>query len=270
MSLIQVDQARCSQCGLCAKVCPARVLAMGEQGPTVITPQACNSCGHCVAICPRMAIDHQKAPLVHQKAIKKFPVLTPETAEDFLRSRRSIRCYKQTPVPQEKLQQLVTIAHFAPTASNSQGVSYMIIQNKELLKKITQLTIQWMEEQLLQGTGTHYSFPYHVRTYREDNKDPILRDAPHLILATAPKNLPARRENTIFALTYLELFAPSLGLGSCWAGLLEKCLFANYPPLLDLFSIPEDQCITGAVMVGYPQYRYQRLTDRNPLQVTWL
>jgi hypothetical protein len=30
------------------------------------------------------------------------------------------------------------------------------------------------------------------------------------------------------------------------------------------------QKITGAVMVGYPQYRYQRLPDRNPLEVTFI
>jgi nitroreductase len=78
------------------------------------------------------------------------------------------------------------------------------------------------------------------------------------------------RENSIFSLAYLELYAPALGLGSCWAGIFELCAFSGHEPLLKLFNIPEGKKITGAVMVGYPQYRYQRLTDRNPLEVAFL
>lgn len=270
MELIQINQTLCSQCGLCTKVCPANVLSMGETGPETITPQACNSCGHCVAICPCMAIDNTKTPLANQTTLTEFPVLNTTTAKEFLRSRRSIRCYKKNTVPQEQLLELVEIGRFAPTGSNRQGVSYIIVQDKEILKKATQVTIEWMEAQLLKETPVHHSFSHHVHAYRKEGKDTILRDAPHLILATTLKNSPSSRENTIFSLTYLELFATSLGLGSCWAGLLEMCIFSNHPPLLELFKIPEDQQITGAVMVGYPQYRYKRLTDRNPLQVTWL
>jgi len=68
----------------------------------------------------------------------------------------------------------------------------------------------------------------------------------------------------------LELFANTLGIGSAWAGLFEMCAFSNYPPLLDLFKIPENKLITGAVMVGVPKYSFKRLVDRNPLDVTWL
>lgn len=39
--------------------------------------------------------------------------------------------------------------------------------------------------------------------------------------------------------------------------------------MFKLFNILEDKKITGAVMVGYPQYSYKRLVDRNPLDVTF-
>jgi nitroreductase len=68
----------------------------------------------------------------------------------------------------------------------------------------------------------------------------------------------------------MELFATSLGLGSCWAGLFEMCAFAEYVPLLDLINIPQDTIITGAVMVGYPKYKFQRLVNRNPLEVNFI
>ncbi len=120
VKLIEVNQARCTQCGICAAVCPSQVLEMGEHGPEAIVPAACNACGHCVAICPQGAIDNNRAPLANQSDLLEFPVLNEETAQQFLRSRRSTRCYRKTAVPREQLLKLVDIARLAPTASNKQ------------------------------------------------------------------------------------------------------------------------------------------------------
>lgn len=270
MELIEVTTEKCIKCGICIDACPTRALVMGENGPEAGQPQNCNMCGHCVALCPQAAIDNKHTPLVKQAALKEFPVLNAATAQQFLRSRRSIRCYKDTAVPRAELLKLVEIARFAPTASNRQGISYTIIEDKEILKKVTAVTVEWMEAEILKKTISHWSFPIHIRAYREKGLDNILHDAPHLILATAPNDLLKGRENTVFSLAYLELFATALGLGSCWAGLIEMCIFAKYEPLLKLFNIPQGKVITGAVMVGYPKYRFKRLVDRNPLDVTWL
>ena len=270
MELIEINSEKCIKCGICIDACPTRALVMGENGPEAGPPQNCNKCGHCVAICPQEAIDNKNTPLANQPVLKEFPVLNEATAQQFLRSRRSIRCYKNTAVPRDELLKLVEIARFAPTASNRQGVSYTIIEDKEMLKRVTEVTIEWMEAETLKKTPSHWSFPIHVRAYRKNGIDNILHDAPHLILATASNDLLNGRENTIFSLAYLELFATALGLGSCWAGLIEMCILAKYKPLLELFNIPPNKVITGAVMVGYPKYTFKRLADRNPLDVTWL
>ncbi|AIQ13408.1 nitroreductase family protein [Paenibacillus durus] len=265
MGLITVDQEECIQCEICVKECPTRALTMGEQGPEETSPTACIECGHCVAVCPNEAIDHSLTPLAGQLPISEFSKFSAEEAERFLRSRRSIRSYKKTAVPREKLLQLVEIARFAPTGSNSQGISYVIVEDKETLRKASEMTIQCLENAPV--LGTRYSSI--VDTYRKEGTDVILRNAPSLILTTAAKDFKNARENSIFSLTYLELFAPSIGLGSCWAGLLEFCARAEGSPMLDLFHIPEDKIITGAVMVGYPMYQYKRLVDRNPLDVAF-
>ena len=241
---------------------------MDETGPTAINANNCIACGQCVAVCPNGAIDNIKSPISDQVDIENFPIIDSKTAEQFLRSRRSIRCYKNTPVPKEKLLELVNIAHYAPTASNSQGISYVIVENKEILEKATKVIFEWMEQQL--DNPSHWSFSRHVQNYKDTGIDTILRNAPHLILATAPKNFKNGRENTISAFSYLELYATTIGLGSCWAGLFEMCAFSNYSPLLKLFNIPEDKVITGAVMVGYPKYKYKKLVDRNPLDVEYI
>jgi MinD superfamily P-loop ATPase len=60
-NLIQVNQDKCTKCGLCVKVCRG-TLGLGEQGPEVVN-DLCIACGHCVAVCPNGALDHKLAPL---------------------------------------------------------------------------------------------------------------------------------------------------------------------------------------------------------------
>lgn len=264
MDLIKVDKSLCVKCGACTKVCPTTALRMKADGPEYNNLSSCIACGQCAAVCPCGALDNVKTPLCNQIEMEDFKGLDSETAEYFLRSRRSIRSYKNTSVSYEELLKLVNIARFAPTASNSQGISYIIVKDKEILEKATEIIVKWMEANI----ELHWSFQRHINNYRKNGVDSILRDAPHMILAAAPKDFRNGRENSISALSYVELFAPTLGLGSCWAGLFEFCAFLNYKPLLDLLNIPEDKVITGALMVGYPKYKYKRLVDRNLLEVT--
>jgi nitroreductase/NAD-dependent dihydropyrimidine dehydrogenase PreA subunit len=265
MNLITVDQEKCIKCGICANECPGQILRIGENGPEDICSEKCIACGHCVAVCPKEAINNVKSPLVNQKSSKKFSKLSPEEAENFLRSRRAIRSYKETPVSREKLMDLANVAHFAPSGHNLQGISYTIIDDRAILDKAVELTVEEFEHDEL------FSKMYKdaINPYRNEGIDAILRKAPALVLATADVDFPRGRENSIFSLAYMELYAPTLGLGSCWAGVFEKIALKDNSPMLKLFNIPKGRKITGAVIVGYPKYNYPRLVDRNPLQVTF-
>jgi nitroreductase len=72
-----------------------------------------------------------------------------------------------------------------------------------------------------------------------------------------------------FILAYAELYAPSMGLGTCITGFFNGCAASGYKPLLDILNLPENMHVTGGLMVGYPKYTYRRLADRNPLQIYW-
>lgn len=135
MNLIIVNQEKCVKCGFCVNECPEQILRLGKNGPEEICPEDCLACGHCVAVCPKEALDNIKTPLANQINSKKFPKLSSKDAANFLRSRRSIRSYKKTTVPREKLIDLVNIAHFAPSGHNLQGISYVIIDDREILDK---------------------------------------------------------------------------------------------------------------------------------------
>ena len=69
-----------------------------------------------------------------------------------------------------------------------------------------------------------------------------------MIVAHGDKNWGFGAEDTALALSYLELYAPTLGLGTCWAGYFYSAVNA-YPPLAQALQLPAKHKAFGAVMV---------------------
>jgi len=206
MDLISVDQEKCTKCGACINECPTFVLSMGKAGPEAVLPEVCLECGHCVAICPHEAIDYMKTPLTHQLDLTQFPRLSADEAQCFLRSRRSIRSYLKKSVPRAELLKLVEVARFAPTGSNTQGVSYVIVDDRKTLDKAVETVIERLES----DDSLRQRFAHYLKAYHERGVDVILRGAPNLILAITDADFLRGRENSVFSLAYLELYAPTI------------------------------------------------------------
>jgi len=65
-ALPQIDETRCTLCGLCVEACPCHAIELGEQGLVFACPETCPSpptcaetldfCGLCEEVCPTGAI----------------------------------------------------------------------------------------------------------------------------------------------------------------------------------------------------------------------
>ncbi len=269
MEFLQVDKTKCTNCGVCAAVCPASAIALTGDGPVETGLRMCIACGHCVAACPAEALDNLYAPLARQVSLKGYEPIDAATAASFMRSRRSIRSYKKDPVPRELLLQILDIARFASTGGNMQGLSYLVISDAEKLSAISNATVDWMAHLVAKGADGSEYFVGIIRTARDTGKDVILRGAPHLIVALCDETFPRGQENAHFAFAYAELMAPALGVGTCWAGLFQGCAISGYAPLLDILDVPAGKKVAGGLMAGFPNYKYYRLVDRNDLDVQW-
>ena len=189
--------------------------------------------------------------------------------EQFLRARRSIRTYKEKSVPKNELLKLVDFAGYAPTGHNSQSVEWLIFGNRDELRRLAGITVDWMRWML--DNMSEFALSIHLdRAVRrwEEGKDVILRDAPTLMVAHAGKTDLMASTSSAIALSYLELAATSMDLGCCWAGYLHGAA-TTFPPMMEALQLPENHQCLGAIMVGYPKYKYHRMPLRKSPQVTW-
>ena len=95
-----VDEQKCIRCGICQSVCPTQAIHVDKHSFS-FNPPFCIACGHCVAVCPHAALDNDACPA--ESMLPCRPVLDEETAEYFLRSRRSIRCFKNTKIARSRM-----------------------------------------------------------------------------------------------------------------------------------------------------------------------
>jgi hypothetical protein len=59
-----------------------------------------------------------------------------------------------------------------------------------------------------------------------------------------------------------------MGLGTCWAGLLQGALL-SWPPLQKAIGLPEDHSHHYPMMLGYPKAKYFHLPQRKQPKITW-
>ena len=88
-------------------------------------------------------------------------------------------------------------------------------------------------------------------------------------LAVNPKTVVAGCEmaDPIIALSYLELYAHSLGLGSLWDD-LAATVAAQIPAVSSLFGIPEGCNVGFVLLLGKPAVRYPRTVQKKSCNVT--
>ena len=185
-----------------------------------------------------------------------------------MRSRRSIRLYREKPVPAEEINRLIDIARYAPTGHNSQPVHWMVYAGPEAIKRLGGLVIGWMREKIKQKEEIAQDFHMEQVVERwELGQDTILRQAPVLIVTHGAESL-TTQNSSLIALAYLELAAPPLGLGCCWAGFFNHAA-NDFKPLQDELALPAGHATYGSMMLGYPQYSYHRLPLRKKPNISW-
>ncbi len=272
MHLFTVDEQTCAQDGICAKACPVSVIDFEKGGyprPGSDAEEICIRCGHCVAVCPTGSLSHREMSVEDCVPIDAGLKITPASCAQFLRGRRSIRVYKDRGVSQGELQKLIEMARYAPSGHNSQGAGWLVLGNRDELQRLSGIVVDWMRW-VIANMPEMAAFMHLERTvqYWQNGKDVVLRKAPAVIVAHAPKEDRMAPATCTIALSYLELAATAQGLGTCWAGYFNAAA-ATFPPMAAALGLPEGHQSFGSMMVGYPAFTYRRLPTRKAPEISW-
>lgn len=273
MTLFTIDEEKCRRDGICVAVCPARVIELDESSP-VPTPatgaqRTCIRCGQCVAVCPHGALSHSLTGPEACPPVEPELALGVEHVEHLLRSRRSIRTYRDKAVEHETLAKLIDIARYAPTGSNSQQIKWVAVNSRAQVLELAGLIIDMMRQMVndRHPVAPRMWAPFFVNAW-DSGTDLIARGAPALVVAYTPEDDFFASVDPVIALSFLDVAAPSLGLGTCWGGYFMAAV-QQWAPLRRALGIPDGNLSAAAMMVGYPKYRYHRLPPRKEPPIHW-
>jgi len=128
-----------------------------------------------------------------------------ETLKTLL-NRRSIRTYKNEQIKDVELQTILQAGKFAPSAMNEQSWHFTVIQNKDVLQKINDVTKTIFEK-----------FEIDISSKKSEAENfSLFYNAPTYIIVSAYEKAIAPQAESALALGNLFLAAESLGIASCW------------------------------------------------------
>ncbi|MCD7740323.1 MAG: nitroreductase family protein [Candidatus Gastranaerophilales bacterium] len=262
----KADKNKCIHCGLCIEDCIANVITMDENNiPTAAFPQNCIKCQHCMAVCPAGAISILgKNPDNSEKIIPP----NPEMVLNLIKSRRSDRNYKNESIDSVVINKLKDMLSWVPTGCNWHKLHFSIIEDIEVMDEFRNITNSKIIEALTTKPIdiVKNNFSGYLK-YLERGEDIIFRNAPHIIVVSNDINAPCAKEDAIIALSYFELYAQSLNIGTCWCGFCQACLNI-FPELTAYLEIPDGYKPQYVMLFGKKGKSYSRTTQPEKVNIT--
>lgn len=159
-----------------------------------------------------------------------------DTVLNIIKTRRSVRKFDGTKIPDECMRQILEAGRWAPSGANAQPWRFIVVTEKEKLKSIAE------------------------RCYYKVFKSRHVGEAGAVVVICADPDAGSQTYNLDAAIagTNMTLMATSLGIGSCWIGAFEEQNLKN------MLHIPDKLKIIALITFGY-EVGKASLTPRLPL-----
>jgi nitroreductase/NAD-dependent dihydropyrimidine dehydrogenase PreA subunit len=290
MPKVTINASLCKRHYVCTEICPHRLFVKQEADsiPQFISGDLCISCGHCVAICPEGAIIHEDFPTDSVKPINRELTPSSEQIAHMLKARRSVREFIDRPVERKLIDAIIDVARFAPSGCNSQSTEFVVVEDRNILKKIRELTSLYLSdmvkalhnpamrriacfiykdgaEQMVSGLPVLKRF----LELHDTGYEMILFNAPVLMVFHGVRNAPGSQVNATLALQNASLMAQALGLGHVYVSFVVAAVFKE-KEIREILSIPKRNRVHGALALGYPKYQYENWVERRSPRVRWI
>lgn len=175
--------------------------------------------------------------------------------------RRSIRSFTDDQISPENLDLIIKAGLYAPSARNRQPWHLCVLQNREMIDKLT--------AELKAAVARMPDNPY--ATFVGAAGYTVNYGAPTFIMVSAdPEVSSLALADCALVLGNMFLAAHSLGIGSCWINQLgSACGEPGFRQELNRLGVPQQNMIYGCGTFGYPQSRTTEAPPRREGTVTF-
>lgn len=147
---------------------------------------------------------------------------------ELIKKRRSMRKFTNEELTQEQVVSLMKAALMAPTSKRSNAWQFVVVDNKELLKKLS--------------------------LCKEQSAQFIADAALAIVIVADPLASDVWIEDAAIASIYIQLQAEDLGLGSCWVQVRERFTASGIPSndyVHEVFDLPLQLQVLSIIAVGH-------------------
>jgi nitroreductase len=209
--------------------------------------------------------------------------------EDVIYRRRSVRFYKKKQVPEYLVRRLMETARFAPSAGNGQTWKFIVIQDRNMIKEMTDDVVwvcSWIKRfsdyyktgstlkewsaKVMQhaANGFFHPIPLLAAKLIAEGKLGLWHGAPTVILILADKRSPGHPVLDVgIAGQNLVLTAHSYGLATCWVSFCTPLKFL--PKWRKKLGIRHPYELVTSIAMGFPHGIPDGYVKRETSAVDW-
>jgi len=287
-----VNLETCTGDGICAEVCPENALQVVDKKAVTVGSRAesCIYCGQCVAVCPTESLQMPQLQTEDFRRLENVPIGF-DGFYEFLRSRRSVRAFKDQPVERETIDKILSAGATAPMGFPPHTTEVVVIDNRaeldvlldELVREYDSMIKAFSSPvgrtfvRLKAGAKDYGVLKNHVlqnvrfknERFHRDGTDRYMYGAPVVMIFHGSRSGISHEENAHLVCHHAMLAAVSLGLGTTIIGLIPPIVDRS-KTLRERFGIPGGSRVVTSLIVGHPRYRYRQGIRRDLAGVTYI
>ncbi len=201
--------------------------------------------------------------------------------------RRSVRNFKEKPVPETLIRRVLEAGRFAPSAGNCQPWRFIVVTDRALIHEmdeaiyagLSMLYNLYKNDEMVKNLAVAYEADPTPGVYDPRivlgglgsvarRSGPVFLNSSAVILIAGDERAISGPEINIgICGQNMNLVANSLGIKSCWVGFSQ--VINLLPPLKEKLGIEYPWKVVSSLVLGYPRFKQEGIVPREFRPVAW-
>lgn len=272
--MIGIRQELCNDCGICLTAVGGYCIECLD-GALQIDRAVCNECARCVSICPKQVfvVDGQAPSKATKLRIGEADFL------QLIRSRRSVKTYKATPIARDVLAKIADASKYAPSMNKS--IAVLVIDEQALIREIDAEAMRFVRRWYRMLFGSRVvtwclslfseTLPTIKKKMERDltvRRQVIKDHTQALILVYGNKRIPVTESSGQYYLAVMSYYAHILGVGTTLMDSLKLALNRGRR-IRHRIGLPRRNSVLGVLSLGYPKERFVNIPEGIKIRIDW-